>query len=327
MNFIEHVSDSAQAESPAGTEYRVDDMIDSLHRGVRYSLTLGNITSIRVIRALKILVNICPPLAKYVGASSACDFENICIGKLRSRIQNGAPSRPASDFMDFILKDKNRSTISEDSAEKMSFSDAQFHSLVADSVMMMNAGSDTTAAALSSTVWFLLHNPAALARLRDELAPLRDQHGGNLHLEDSVFLYHAVKDLEFLRACIDESLRLRPPIAYQLPRLVSQPVKIAGHDILPGTVVAVAPYSVHRHPSLYRAPDEYRPERWVDFDEGFPSQMEDLKKYNIVFSQGSRACIGRHLAIVELQVLISSLFMRSALTPLFIQSIAYKTSD
>ena len=140
MNFIQKVSDSAQAESQAGTKYQLDGMIDSLHKGVRYCVTLASITSIRVIRALKLLVDICPLLAKHVSASSACDFGNICVGKLRSRIQNGAPSRPASDFMDFILEDKNRSTMSEDGAEEKSFSHAQFRSLVADSAMMMNAG-------------------------------------------------------------------------------------------------------------------------------------------------------------------------------------------
>lgn len=177
--------------------------------------------------------------------------------------------------------------------------------------MMMVAGSDTTATALTSTMWFLVHHPGALARLRNELdalKPSNDIEGPSA--ESAIFDYNIVKDLPYLRACIEESLRLRPPIAYQLPRLVSQPTTIACHEILPGTVVAVSPYSVHRHLSLYRDPDEYRPEHWVDFDEQFPHQIEDLKKYNIVFSQGSRACIGRHLAIVELQIVISTLFKR-----------------
>lgn len=310
MGFLERVSDSTTAEPLAGTKYPVDGMIDTLHRGVRYSLTMGNIPSIPVLRAVKYLIAQCTPVARALGKTSGDDFENICVGKLRHRVQKGVAPRPSGDFMNFILGDKNRCSTSEDGTETKTFTKSQFNSLVADSVMMMNAGSDTTAAALTSTIWFLLHNPVALARLRRELAPLREKHGGDLSIEESMFSYDAVKDLPFLRACIDESLRLRPPIAYQLPRLVSQPVNIAGYDVLPGTVVAVAPYSVHRHPSLYREPDEYLPERWVDFDLDFPNQRDDLKRHNIVFSQGSRACIGRHLAMVELQILISSIFMR-----------------
>ncbi|KAL3493947.1 cytochrome P450 [Aspergillus germanicus] len=150
-----------------------------------------------------------------------------------------------------------------------------------------------------------------VGELRQELA---EASAGDLGTtgtaEDSIFAYDKVKDLPFLRACIDETLRLRPPLAYSLPRLVSRPTAIAGHTILPGTVVAVSPYSIHRHKSLYRDPDHYRPERWVDVDPAFPNQREDLKKYNIVFSQGSRACIGRRLAIVELQILISAMVIR-----------------
>jgi len=314
MGFLQNLADSTDAETQEGSQYRVTDMIDVLHRGVRYSLTMGNITSHRLSRLLKSIVAKFPPLASLLGSTCADDFENICIGKLRQRIKQGAPSRGSGDFMTFILEDKARSGETDG---KRCYSYSQFRSLVADSQMVMNAGSDTTAAALTSTVWFLLKTPHALARLRDELSPLiprpEKSDDASSAKEISIFDYSVVKDLPYLRACIDESLRLRPPIAYQLPRLVSRPVTIAGHDVLPGTVVAVAPYSVHRHPALYRDPDEYRPERWVDFDEAYPNQREDLKKYNIVFSQGSRACIGRHLAIVELQILVSTLLMRYVL--------------
>lgn len=294
------MSDTARAETYAGQRYCVSNTIDSLHRGVRYSLTMGNIPSLRLGRWLKSNVTSLSPLAHRIGKTSGDDFENICMNKLRQRIADGTPTRSSGDFMNFVLKDKQRVGI------EGSYSTEQFHSLVADSVMMMNAGSDTTAAALTSTLWFLMRNPSALAKLRAELVTLAPYQLDN----GKVFSYDAVKDLPYLRACIDESLRLRPPIAYQLPRLVSKPVNIAGYDILPGTVVAVAPWSVHRHPRYFPQPDDYRPERWVDFDEQFPEQREHLKQFNIVFSQGSRACIGRHLAIVELQMLVSTLVMR-----------------
>lgn len=305
MGFLQSMSDRAEAETQDGRKYSVENMIDSLHKGVRYGLSMGNITSQRLIRFLKRVVDTFPPLAARLGSTGGSDFEDICIGKLRTRLLDGPPNRSSGDFMKYILEDKKRST------EGNSFSHEQFRSLVADTMMMMNAGSDTTASALTSTTWYLLRNPHALARLRKELS----DHTGRMETsglpaDESILVYDAIKDLPFLRACIDETLRLRSPLAYQLPRLVSRPTIIAGHTIMPGTVVAAAPYSIHRHAALFRDPDEYQPERWVDFDEDFPNQMEDLKKYNIVFSQGSRACIGRHLAIVELQLLISTLVMR-----------------
>ncbi|KAL4942561.1 hypothetical protein BDV06DRAFT_222082 [Aspergillus oleicola] len=97
--------------------------------------------------------------------------------------------------------------------EANNFSRQQYQSPIADSVIM-NADSDTTAAGLTSKFWFLLTN-TALARLHKELTPpapdpiLFDSVSGS-----SIFKYDTVKDLPFLRACIDEPLRLHPPIAY-----------------------------------------------------------------------------------------------------------------
>ncbi|KAF4237382.1 hypothetical protein CNMCM8980_005555 [Aspergillus fumigatiaffinis] len=305
MGFLQNMSDSAEAETQDGKRYLVMNMIDSLHKGVRYGLSTGNITSRRLIHFLKRVVAIFPPLAARLGSTGVSDFEDICIRKLRTRILEGAPSRASGDFMKYILEDKKRST------EGNSFSHEQFRSLVADTMMMMNAGSDTTGSALTSTTWSLLRHPQALARLRKELSDHRGHApASGLSAEESIFAYDVVKVLPFLRACIDESLRLRSPLAYQLPRLVSRPTTIARHKIMPGTVVAAGPYSIHSHASLFCDPDEYRPEGWVDFDAEFPNLIEHLKRYNIVFSQGSRACIGRHLAIVELQILIPTLVMR-----------------
>jgi benzoate 4-monooxygenase len=261
-----------------------------------------------IARVIRRLASNLPVLANRLGHSGAIAFEHICIAKLCSRISSGPPARPSSDFMNFILKDRLATT--SNSSTNPSPKDPM-DSLLADTMMIMNAGSDTTAAALSSTLWFLLRHPKALSRLRNELISATG-HTSTSHLSarDSILPYSTVKSLPYLRACIDESLRLRPPIAYQLPRLVTQPTRIAGYEILPGTVVAVAPYSVHRHPSLFPDPDAYEPGRWVDLDENFPNHRQNLKMYNIVFSQGSRACIGRHLAIFELQVLVSTLVMR-----------------
>jgi benzoate 4-monooxygenase len=73
-------------------------------------------------------------------------------------------------------------------------------------------------------------------------------------------------------------------------------------------VVAVPPYSVHRDASLYPEPEKFNPCRWLDKDNAI--QLNALKNYNIPFSTGPRACLGRHIAIVELQILIASLVQR-----------------
>ena len=192
--------------------------------------------------------------------------------------------------MNKILKDREGGT-----------RELSFQRLLAESIVFMNAGSETTAAALSSTLYFLLSNPKCLEKLRTEIdARLESNH-------DGVVSCDSARDVPYLRAWIDESLRLRPPIAYALQRLVVSPqgAIIAGHHIKQGTTVAVSPWTVHRNRKLYKNPDEFDPERWFD-----PEQLSNLRRYNIVFSQGPRQCLGRHIAIVELQILISTLVRR-----------------
>ena len=127
---------------------------------------------------------------------------------------------------------------------------------------------------------------------------------------EDVLSYNTVRDLPYLRACIDETLRLRPPIAYPLQRIVTaaEGATVFGHHIRQGTVVAVPPYSAHRNPEFFPDPERYNPARWLNKED--TEQVNRLKNYTITFSTGPRACLGRHIAIVELQILISTLVLR-----------------
>ena len=306
MGFLQQGNDSKHAETHSGMFYRVSSTIDSLHHGVLFNISLADMGSRRFGQLVKSTVRLLPALARRLGASAGDDFENICIHQLRRRIEKGPPPRSSGDFMTFLLKPNSaRTQLSDDE----NGSKIPFGELVADSNMMMNAGSDTTAAALSSTLYHLLSSPDCLQKLRHEL-------DGRFPLEaeedpaDGVSAYSSVSELPYLRACIDETLRLRPPIAFQLPRLVHAPegATISGHHIQQGTIVAISPYTIHRNKNLYQDPDTFNPDRWLDQSD--PEQIRRLKAYTIPFSQGSRACIGRHIAIVELQIVISTLVRR-----------------
>jgi cytochrome P450 len=310
MGFLRKGNDSKQGETRDGKVYHISSTINSIHRGVLFNITLAEMGSYSLGQMIKLVVRAIPPLACRLGLSAGDDFENICIHQLRKRIEIGPPARPSGDFMEFVLN-QNHSKHAKTTPEKSP--KIPFGELVADSNMMMNAGSDTTAAALSSTIYLLLSNPLCLDKLRQELDErlpftLDDEH------QNDISAYSSVSDLPYLRACIDETLRLRPPIAFQLPRVVYAPegAMISGHHIRQGTVVAVSPYSIHRNEDLYPDPDTFNPDRWLNQSD--PDQVRRLKLYTIPFSQGSRACIGRHIAIVELQILISTLVRRYDMT-------------
>jgi cytochrome P450 len=180
--------------------------------------------------------------------------------------------------------------------------DLEFEELFAEAAVLMIAGSDTSGTGLCNTILYLAKHPDKLAKLQAEVDTA-------ISPNTLVATHDDVKDLPYLRACIDESLRLRPPNAQGLPRTVSEKgATVQGYYMKSGTVVSVPTYSIHRNEKYFKNAEAFMPERWIDN----PDEKEtyNLKKYVIPFSAGSRACIGRNLAYLELQVALASIVHR-----------------
>ncbi|KAL1648703.1 hypothetical protein SLS58_001877 [Diplodia intermedia] len=147
-------------------------------------------------------------------------------------------------------------------------------------------------------MFFLLKNPATFAKLREEL-------DNALSADTIIPSYASVKQLPYLRACLDESLRLIPPVSMGLSRITPpEGMTIAGHWIPGGTTVGVPAYTAHRDPSLFPDPEEYRPERWLG------DKTSEMQAAFIPFSAGSRGCIGRNITYLEQTVLMATLVRR-----------------
>ena len=150
---------------------------------------------------------------------------------------------------------------------------------------MLAAGHETTATGLAWAFDLLLHNPATLARLRDEL------DGG---------------DDAYLDAVVTESLRLRPVID-AAERTIKAPRTIAGWDLPAGIRVYPAIAVVHRREDLYPNARAFRPERFLD---------EGAKSYTwLPFGGGIRRCIGAALAQAEMAEVLRVVLDRVELEP------------
>lgn len=163
----------------------------------------------------------------------------------------------------------------------------------------MDAGSDTTAIALTHALYYLIQNPHALATVRKEVA--------DAFSEEPIARYASVKNLPYLRACLDESLRLSPPVSRGLERRTpSRGMRIMGEEIPGDVVVSVPTYVAHRDPAIFPEPELYRPERWLENEENAKKMREAF----VPFSTGARGCIGRNITMIEQQIVMATLVHR-----------------
>lgn len=155
----------------------------------------------------------------------------------------------------------------------------------------IGAGHETSANALTWTLFLLSQSPEWRARVESEIDAAPD---GGL----------AQGALPIMRAVIDETLRLYPPIS-MMSRLALEDDVLAGVDIPAGTIVTIAPYVLHRHRTLWRDPDLFDPERFLE-----PNRAGIARHAYIPFGAGGRTCIGMGFAIMEMQIVLKQLLSR-----------------
>jgi cytochrome P450 len=214
-------------------------------------------------------------------------WDGIVYHRATQRLKRYQAGEKLDDFFSALMEDKNGSP-----------NNLEWGEIVAEISIMMNAGSDTTAIAMNNALFMLLKNPSALSKLREELATV-------LENSDVVVPYDKVKHLPYLRACLDESMRIFPPTTFGLPRRTpAEGAPILGDYIAGNTTVSMSSYIAHRNAEVFPEPEVYRPERWLE--EG----AKELQPYFITFSAGARGCIGRNISYLEQTVLLSSIVNR-----------------
>jgi cytochrome P450 len=116
--------------------------------------------------------------------------------------------------------------------------------------------------------------------------------------------------LDYLNACINEGLRLMPPVPQGLQRIVPPAgATLAGKFIPGGTLVSVSPMTVQRDARNFTHPDQFIPERWLD-----GSKETCNKDAWIPFSIGSYGCVGKQLALSELRHITAAVVRNFDLT-------------
>jgi cytochrome P450 len=170
-----------------------------------------------------------------------------------------------------------------------------------ESNLFIIAGSDTTSTALAASFFYLVHNPNALKKASEEVRKTFASFDDIVHGAD-------LSSCTFLRACIDEAMRLSPPVSGALPRRVLQGgFTVDGHFVPEGIDVCVPHYAIHHNPEYFPLPFSYKPERWLkDAAPGdMTTHLDAAHSAFCPFSVGPRGCIGKGLAYVELTVTLA----------------------
>jgi cytochrome P450 len=161
-----------------------------------------------------------------------------------------------------------------------------------ESMTLFLAGHETTALTLSWACYMLSENPAAEARLHEELQGI---------LADRAPELADFERLPYLRAVVNETLRLYPA-AYIVARTSVAPCTIAGYDFPADTTMIMAQWVMHRDPRYFDDPEVFRPERWLN---GLENRLPAGAYFP--FGDGPRRCIGQGFALLESALVLATI--------------------
>lgn len=178
--------------------------------------------------------------------------------------------------------------------------------IVADSALnFLSAARDTTAQALTWNMYCLMRNPHIIPRIRAEIAQALPNKE-NLTTSDL-----QSQHLPYLHAVFNESLRLYPPIPFEIKECFNETTLPDGTFLPAGSIVLWCIWSWNRSPEIWgneHDVEAYIPERWLeDVDGDNKRKFKGRSAYDFpVFNAGPRACLGRKMAeVLSVWILIN----------------------
>ncbi|KAJ5913994.1 Cytochrome P450 [Penicillium tannophilum] len=290
FGMVNKGKDETEVQLVPGGPISTAPAVDVLNRRGEVSSTLGLLPALR-------------PWAKYLpdpfftkGIAAVENLTGIAVAAVASRLDAAEKGLidTRGDILSRLLQAKDANGNPMGRAE-----------LTSEALTQLIAGSDTISNTSCAVFYWILHGERCapgtiVSRLREEL----DQAIGD---QSEIASYSQVRDLPFLRRCIDEGMRLHSTSALGLPRLVTDNgsgVEFDGYFFPPGTVLSVPSYTIHHMAEIWGDDvEEFKPDRWLNLT---PRQKIGFNP----FSYGPRACVGQNVAIMELQLIIGTLFHR-----------------
>ena len=225
-------------------------------------------------------------------------FQEVATEILKARRQQGFSGR--KDLLDLMMHATDETTTEGVSR----LSDEE---VVAQSVVFLLAGYETSSNTLAFTLYYLVVNPEMQEKLRTQIREALETNA------KKGCLYDIVKNIDYLDCVIKESQRLCPP-AIHVNRECHEDFDLSGIHIPAGTEVVIPIYALHHDPDAWEDPEKFDPERFrgARKDTHHPFQF-------LPFGGGPRNCIGMRFALLEIKIALVKIlskykFVRSAKT-------------
>ncbi|GAB1315322.1 hypothetical protein MFIFM68171_05532 [Madurella fahalii] len=233
------------------------------------------------------------PILRRLTRKNGRNFNNALQSIIKARME--LPKEAKHDFYSIALNEK---VGPGDEGLKRS-------EIWAEAVFILPAGGTTVSTALSAVFFYLCRYPEAYKRLADEIRTTfrsgRDIQTGPL-----------LSGCKYLRAVIDETLRVAPPFVgtfWREPYVdYDKPFVVDGHVIPKGVMVGVNPYCVMHNDEYFPEPFTFKPERWLGSDEGGPTSPDNLltmRRAHAPFALGETGCLGKGMAYMETSLVVA----------------------
>lgn len=273
-------ADIAEVRKSPNSPPVYEPAVEILNRRGELSATLG------CYPQLKPYAHLLPDPFFSQGVEAVKNLAGIAIARVQERLQN-PPDINRTDLLARLQEGR------DEKGEPLGIEE-----LTAEALTQLIAGSDTTSNSSCALLYHVVRTPGVLDKLRKEL------NAAAPDTEQVVPDFEAIRNLPYLEAVINETLRHHSTSGIGLPRQIPLDAKkgleIRGRYFPPGTVLSVPTYTIHHSTEIWGADaNEFRPERWESVT---PRQ----KNAFIPFSYGPRACVGRNIAEMEMKMIIAT---------------------
>ncbi|KAJ7979238.1 Cytochrome P450 [Quillaja saponaria] len=201
-------------------------------------------------------------------------------------MKEGSTSEAEENLLGVLLKLQAKNDL------ELPLTDNNVKALVMD---MFTAGTETSSTTVEWAMSEILKNPKVMEQAQAEVRRVFDKKG---YVDETQF-----HQLNYLRAVIQETMRLHPPLPFLLPRESSERCEISGYEIPANTRVIINVWAMGRDPNYWTEAEKFKPERFLYN----PIDYRGTNFKYTPFGAGRRICPGIAFGIANVELPLAKL--------------------